>query len=440
MNRIGIRAEDKNRWERRAPLVPDHVRELVEVQGLSFALQPSPRRAFSELDYVEAGAVVDPELAGCRVVLGVKEIPPEKIEAGKVYAIFPHVLKGQAHNFPMLDRMRELGCTLIDYEQIVDRRGRRLIFFGRHAGYAGMLDSLWALGERLAAEGFFTPLEHLRLAHQYASLEEALQHVARVGEHIRHVGLPVGLRPIVAAFTGSGNVARGAQEVYDRLPVLEVDPHDLRDFAEDRDRPRNAVYRTVLTRADRYRRRAGGGFDAQELADHPTRYESALDDLLPHFTLLIHGAYWEPGQPELVTRAQLERLLEGSAQPKLRVLGDITCDIGGSIAATVRTTDPGDPVFVFDPRETQVQKGVAPPGFVVMAVDNLPCELPVEASQHFGDSLVRFVGALARCDWDVPWEALQLPREIHQAILVHRGVPTPPYPTLQQLPPAGGRS
>ncbi len=439
METVGIRAEDKNRWERRAPLVPDHVRELIAAQGLRISVEPSTRRAFSDQDYADAGAVLDPEMDGARIVLGVKEIPVDKIRDGRVYVFFPHVTKGQSFNMPMLRRLLECGATVIDYERIVDRRGRRLIFFGRHAGYAGMLDSLWALGQRLAAEGFFTPFEHVRQARHYADLEEALRHVARVGEHVRHVGLPLGRRPIVAAFTGSGNVSRGAQEVYDRLPVIELDAAELRQLDEDRDRPRNAVYKAVLKREDRYRRRTDGGFDAAEFASHPELYEGALGDLLPRISVLMHGAYWEPGQPEIVSREQLEDLFTGSEQPKLRVIGDVTCDIGGSIAATVRATDPGDPVYVYDPATGSTSSGVAGRGVVVMAVDNLPCELPVDASQHFGDSLVRFVGALARADWDAPHERLALPRELRDAVLVHRGELTPAYGHLSAALKSAGR-
>ena len=279
-----------------------------------------------------------------------------------------------------------------------------------------------------------TPFEQLRPAHQYADLEDALHHVAQVGVEIRHVGLPVGLRPIVAAFTGSGNVSRGAQEVYDRLSVLEIDPQGLSGLAEDRDQPRNVVFphcpgpcRSLpAARRRRFRRR--------RIPRASRAYESALDDLLPHITLLMHGAYWEPGQPELVSRAQLARLLDSDPQPKLRVIGDITCDVGGAIAATVRATDPGDPVYLYDPRNpgAGASSGLAGSGFVVMAVDNLPCELPLDSSRHFGDSLARFVGALAHCDWDEPWESLDLPLELRGAILVHRGAPTPPYVVLHQ--------
>lgn len=435
---IGIRAEDKNRWERRAPLTPEHVRELVEEQGLAVHVQPSKRRAFLDRDYEDAGATLDPTLDRCGVVLGVKEIPPAKLAAGRVYVYFSHVIKGQAYNMPMLARLLELGATLIDYERIVDRKGRRLIFFGRHAGYAGMLDTLWAFGQRFAAEGIESPFERLRLAHQYSSLEEALAHVARVGEEIRRGGLPTGRRPIICGFTGSGNVTQGAMEVFERLPVLDVDPEVLLELGEDRDRPRNVLYRTVFERHHRYRRIADGGFDAAELGAHPERYESGLGRYLPHLSMLVHGAFWEPPQPRLVTRAQLAALFAEEAQPKLRVIGDISCDIDGGIEATMRATDPGDPVFRYDPETGAAAEGFDGRGVLVMSVDNLPCELPVEASHHFGDSFVRFVGALARCDWRRPYEALDLPDELEGAVIVHRGALAPPFAYLEEALAAAG--
>lgn len=440
MTRIGIRAEDKNRWERRAPLIPDHVREIVSSKGIEVSVEPSPRRAFSDQDYEDAGARIDPNLDGCNVILGVKEVPPEDLKAGRTYVYFPHVTKSQAYNMPMLARLMELGNTLIDYELVTDSRGARQIYFGLHAGYVGMIDSLWALGQRLAWEGYFTPLEHIRPALQYDDLEEALRHFVRIGEHIRHVGLPAGLRPIVAAFTGSGNVSQGAQEVYRRLPVQTITPEDLVHLEEDRDRPRNALYKTVLGRGDRYARPGGGGFDDGEFASQPDRYESAIGPLLPHITMLVHGVYWEPSQPALVRRDQLQALFDADAQPKLRVIGDITCDINGSIAATVKPTDSGDPVYVYNPADGQATDGVAGRGVVVLAVDNLPCELPIDASEFFGDSLVRFVGPLARCDWNVPLDKLDLPPDLKRAIIVHRGVLTPAFEHLGQAVAARGKA
>jgi alpha-aminoadipic semialdehyde synthase len=221
-------------------------------------------------------------------------------------------------------------------------------------------------------------------------------------------------------------------EVFERLPMAEVDPEDLLGLPEDRDRPRNVFHRTQFERRHRYRRRDGGAFDADELAEHPERYESALGRYLPHVTLLVHGAYWQPPQPPLVTREMLRKLFAGERQPKLRVVGDISCDIDGGIEATVRSTTPGDPVFVYDPESGEATPGVEGRGVVVMAVDNLPCELPVDASHHFGDSLVRFVGALARCDWRKPLEALELPQELRSAIVVHHGRLTPDYRYLEK--------
>jgi alpha-aminoadipic semialdehyde synthase len=429
---IGIRAEDKNRWERRAPLTPDHVGELVEEQSLELRVQPSARRAFLDRDYRAAGAELADDLSPCRVILGVKEVPAEKLLGGRTYVYFSHVAKGQPANLPMLRRLLELDCTLLDYEQIVDRRGKRLIFFGRHAGYAGMIDTLWALGERFAAEGIETPFERLRQARHYQGLEAALEHLARIGDEIRRRGLPTGRRPLVFGFTGSGNVTRGAAEVFERLPVVDVEAEDLLALAEDRNRQRNALYRAVFARHHRYRRAVDGGFDAAELAAHPDRYESGLEPYLEHLSVLVHGAYWEPSQPRLVTRAMLARLFAGEAQPKLRVIGDLSCDVGGAIEATVRATDPGAPIYTFDPATGGTSEGAGGRGVVVLAVDHLPCELPFEASQHFGDSLVRFVGSLARCDWRRAFEDLDLPPELHRAVIVHRGRLTPGFQYLER--------
>ena len=435
---IGIRAEDKNRWERRAPLTPEHVRELTSEHGIPFRVQASAKRAFADAYYATAGAEVAPDLAPCRVVLGVKEVPPEKVEAEKVYVVFSHVVKGQPGSMPLLARVLELGATLVDYERILDRRGRRLIFFGRHAGYAGMIDTLWALGQRLAWEGAFTPLEHVRLAHQYGGLDEALAHLARLGEHIRHLGFPPPRRPIVCGFTGSGNVTQGALEVFERLPAVDIEPEELLALPEDRDRPKNALYRCRFERHHRYRRRAGGELDVEELALHPERYESGLGPYLPHLTALVHGAYWEPPQPRLVTREMLAGLFAAEERPKLRVIGDLSCDVDGAIEATVRATTPGEPVYVYDPDSGASPPGVEGPGVVVLAVDNLPCELPAEASQHFGDSLLRFVGALARCDWSRPFDELALPPELAAAVVAHRGRLTPAFrylePALEKSP------
>ncbi len=428
---IGIRAEYKNEWERRTPLAPDHVHELIERHGLEVVIQPSRKRIFPEKDFVAAGARIDEDLGGCRLVLGVKEIPTEHLRPDVAYLFFSHVIKGQAGNMPLLRRLLDLGCTLLDYERITDENGRRLIFFGRHAGYAGMIDTLWALGRRLEHEGFHTPFREIRHSLQYHTLDEASRHIRRVGEEIRHTGLPDELDPIVFAFTGSGNVTDGAREIFSRLPFARIKPADLPELPDDPHRPRNILYKVAFPRSERFIHRNGKLFNPNEFRDYPQRYSNALEPLLPYFTVLVHGAYWDPAQPKTLTMEDLRRLWSHGA-PRLRVIGDITCDIGGGIEATVMPASPGDPVYCVDPEDGTATPGITGRGPVVLAVDNLPCELPVESSQHFGDSLVRYVPLLDSCDWNLPLAGIGLPRELLRAVVVHRGELTPDYRYLAE--------
>ena len=146
---IGIRREDKNIWESRTPLTPEQIKELSKDEHIGFIVQKSKTRAYSDNEYEKAGALVQEDLSPSSVVLAIKEIPIEFFQPKKTYIFFSHTIKGQKYNMPMLKRMMDLQCTLIDYEKIVDDKGRRLLFFGNYAGYAGMIDTLWALGQRL---------------------------------------------------------------------------------------------------------------------------------------------------------------------------------------------------------------------------------------------------------------------------------------------------
>ena len=141
--RIGIRREDKNKWERRVPLVPEHVKEFKEKYDVETVIQPSKIRVYSDDEYSDAGAVVKEDMSTCLIVFAVKEIPIHLFEKNKAYVFFSHTIKGQKYNMPMLKKMMDLRCNLIDYEKIKDERGNRLIFFGRFAGFAGMIDTLW---------------------------------------------------------------------------------------------------------------------------------------------------------------------------------------------------------------------------------------------------------------------------------------------------------
>ncbi|HMA53898.1 MAG TPA: hypothetical protein VKT17_05525, partial [Acidobacteriota bacterium] len=208
MNTIfGIRREDINKWEKRVPLIPSHARELAEKYPVEFRVQPSDIRIFNDADYRLAGIPVEEKLSPCPIVLALKEIPIPLIEKGKTYLFFSHTAKGQAQNMPMLKTMMDLGCSIIDYEKLVDDKGRRLLYFGNYAGHAGMIDTLWTLGKRLEAEGLANPFTILHPTHHYRSLVEAKEAVGQLGWKLVKQGLPKELGPVVFGFFGYGHVS-----------------------------------------------------------------------------------------------------------------------------------------------------------------------------------------------------------------------------------------
>jgi alpha-aminoadipic semialdehyde synthase len=430
-NCVGIRREDKSEWERRVPITPDQAATLRREHGLGVVVQPSLIRIFPDADFAQAGAQVQDDLDACDVVLAIKEIPEKAFRPGGVYVFFSHTIKGQPYNMPMLQRMLDLECTLIDYERIVDDRNRRLVFFGRHAGLAGMIDTLWALGQRLAWEGIPTPLAQLRQTHTYADLHAAESAIQAVGEEIRRDGLPEPIVPLVCGFAGYGNVSSGAQEILDHLPVEVVEPPDLEAFMSRGDHARQTLYKVVFKEEHMVvPREPGQPFELQDYYQHPGKYRGVFAQYVPHLTVLVNGIYWSEDYPRLVTRALLRRLWAGGA-PRLRVIGDISCDVEGAIECTVKCTEPGDPVFVYDPLSYEATDGYAGRGVVVLAVDILPSELPREASEDFGRILMPFLPAVAQADYGQPFEQLTLPTEIKRAVIAHRGKLTPDYDYLQ---------
>ncbi len=429
---IGIRREDKHEWERRAPLTPDAVRTLVDEQSVDVVVQSSPIRVHADSEYAAAGATLTDAMPEADVVFAVKEIPIEHFRPGGAYVFFSHTIKGQPHSMPMLRRMMELGCTLIDYEPIADDDGRRLVFFGRHAGLAGMIDTLWLVGQRLHALGIATPFRMLRLAHEYPSLEDALAHVRDVGDAIRHDGLPDAVTPFVCGITGYGNVSLGAQTVYDALGGRQVDPPTAAMLAEQRDPAelRTTVYKVVFRNRDIFQPKDGSPFVRTDYFAHPDRYRSVFDEHLPSLTVIVNAIFWAADAPRLVTNAWLRDAFAGPTPPRLRVIGDISCDIDGGVECTVKPTTPGEPAYVFDPGTGAVADGVTGPGIAMMTTDCLPCELPREATASFTDALLPFVPAIAGANYDGPLADAGLPPEIERAVVLWRGALTPGYSYL----------
>lgn len=425
---IGIRREDINPWERRVPLIPSHVRELIRDHGLEVYIQPSAIRVFPDAEYTLAGARVSEDICPSKIVFAIKEIPIESLAKAKVYVFFSHTAKGQSYNMPMLKRMMELGCSIIDYEKIVNEKGQRILFFGSYAGQAGMIDSLWALGRRLQLEGVETPFLRLKQAIHYKNLVEAKNEVAEVGRLIQQKGLPSRLVPFVCGFLGYGHVSQGAQEIYGLLPHDTVSPRDLAGLFRKTGPAARGLYKVVFKEEDMVRPAAPGGvFDLQDYYREPGKYVSIVESYVPYLSLLINGIYWTKKYPKYITKPFLAKLYGGQEPPRLKVVGDITCDIDGSVECTVQATHSDEPVYVYDPAKDAAVMGIEGNGPVVMAVYNLPAELPLESSSFFSGGLKTYVPAIAAADFQGPFEKCELPPEVRKAVILYRGELAPDY-------------
>jgi saccharopine dehydrogenase (NAD+, L-lysine-forming) len=417
---IGIRREDKNEWERRVPLVPDDVRWLRETHGIRAIVQPSAIRTFRDDEYRAAGAEVSEDLSAAGSVFAVKEIPAELFQERKTYVFFSHTIKGQAHNMAMLKTMMERRCNLIDYERVLNEKNQRLIFFGRYAGLAGMLDTLRGFGLKHQARGVENPFARIRQAYQYASLAEAKAHVEAVGAEIDERGFPPELCPLVVGFAGYGNVSRGAQEIFDLLPHKVLSAGALAEMVDNFSSDNLNLVKVVFSEDDMVRPRQGA-FQLQDYYDHPEKYEGRFEGYLPLLSVLVNCIYWTEKYPRLVTKEYLRNRTVLEPAPKPQVIGDISCDIGGSIEITHKATEPDHAYYTYFADLDRYQDGVQPLGVTVMAVDNLPCEFPRESSEEFSRVLRDFVPAIAAADFRKAPEKLGLPYPVQKALILHSG-------------------
>ena len=420
-NCIGLRREDKNEWERRVVLSPNDVKDLID-EGMRIEIESFPRRAFSDEAYAAAGAKMTDSVRHCDLVLGVKEMPLDFFRENGAYMFFSHTIKGQSYNMKMLSRLRELNCTLLDYELVTDEEGRRLIFFSHHAGLVGMTDSLWTLGQRLKTLGIETPLLDLSPAHRYSDLIALKNAVKTLGKRIENEGFPAEISPVTVGILGYGRVSQGAQEILELLPHTQVLPSELDSYVSSHPGPAHELATVIFHEEHLVEKvRGEGGFQLQDYYDHPENYQSIFEPQLKNLTLLVNAIYWEERYPRFADVETLRRLFSDSGSPKLVAIGDITCDVNGSLACTVRETEPGDPVYVYNPETGTAPRGFSGDGLAVLAVGNLPCELPVEASAHFGLALHPLLPALGEVDLQAQFDKAQLPGPIRRAIILWKG-------------------
>ncbi len=430
-HKIGIRRETKP-GERRTPLTPTAVKQLKEEHSIQTILQPHEKRAFSDEEYKEEGALINEDLSDCSVVFGIKEMDLDIFLPDKAFMCFHHVIKGQESNMPMLKHIMKTGSTMLDYEKVTDDKNRRLIFFGRHAGYAGMIDTLHGFGLRLKEmEGLDSPFLKIKQSCDYFDLKEAKEEITKVAEIIKKDGLPDNLFPLVFGFLGYGNVSQGAQMILDLLPVKVIAPDELAELCAcpDVDECKTTIYKVVFKEEDMVKPKdASAKFVLQDYYDHPEKYEGCFaEEYLEHITVIVNGAYWSDKYPKSITKEDIKELYCGDKEPRLRFIGDISCDVEGGVEATVRISYIERPFFCYDPEEDTATDGVKGSGPAILAIDHLPTEIPRDASDYFSNTLLPFVPNMAKANYNGTLDEAGICDEIKRSVILWKGKFTPNY-------------
>ncbi len=432
MKTLLIRAEDKNRWERRAPIIPADLADVIETTGARAFVEVSDKRFFPEAEYVNSGAETCDSMAPGDVIFGVKEIPVEKILPEKAYVFFSHTIKGQKDNMPLLKKIMESHATLIDYEKITDGKNRRLVYFGPFAGDAGAIDLLSLMGEYWSHKGIETPFSDGLRAHQYRSVAAAQEQLTAIGKRIQKEGLPPQISPLTIGILGYGNVSKGAQKIFNCLPAETIAPKKVQNLLQKKKGNNRTVYLTIFKERDLVQRVDGSPFDLQDYYDHPERYESCFEGFLPYFTLLVNAVYWEKHYPRFITWAGLKTLFKNTPSPRLCGIADITCDTNGSVECNTHSTNTSAPAYRIDPLTGTWSDGHRGEGVVLLAVDNLPCELPNDSSAFFSNQLKPFIPNLLGAEYTSTLENSGLCTELKKAVIVYNGRLTDDYTYLKQ--------
>jgi len=359
--KIGLLREGKQPADQRVVLTPDQVRmALKQHDDLDIVVQPSTDRCFIDAEYTEAGIALQEDLSDCDVIIGVKEVPLAELLEGKTYFMFSHTIKKQPYNQKLLRKILNKNIRLIDYECLTNEHGMRVIAFGRWAGIVGAHNGLYTWGERTKAFG----LKRASACHDYADLIQQYDDIQ--------------FPPLRIVTTGNGRVAQGAWEVLSKMGIRRISPDAFLNSTFE-----EAVY-TPLLCEHLYARNSDKGFELQEFFSHPELYHSIFEPYTKRTDLFINSIFWDPKAPAYFTLQQM-------ATPDFSIgaIADITCDIApeASVPSTIRPSTIADPVYGFDPESG---KEAAPySGKIdVMAVDNLPNELPRDASASFGEQFL----------------------------------------------------
>jgi len=362
--KVGLLKETKTPPDKRVALPPMQAVELMRrFANVEVVAQPSEIRCYKDSEYVEAGIRLQEDLGDCDLLLGVKEVKISALMPNKTYLFFAHVAKKQPHNQPLIKALAEKRITLLDHEYLTDGKGNRLVAFGHWAGVVGAYNALRARG--IKTNRFY--LQPAHLCHDYKELLVGLKKVR--------------LDPKKILITGGGRVAGGAMEIFREIHVREVVPEEFltKEFNEP-----------VVCRIDPWhyaRRKDGKPFDWDYWVSNPSEHESTFVPYTKVADILVACHYWDFRSPCFFTR-------EDMLTPDFRIsiIADVSCDIPGPIPSTVKASTIADPYFDYNPRTGKEEPAFSGESNVtVMSIDNLPGELPRDASECFGRVLIENV-------------------------------------------------
>ena len=363
MIHIGLIAEGKVPADNRVALTPAQCKWLRQNHPeIIISVQQSANRCFSDKEYVAAGTMVVESLADCDIILGIKEVPVDILIDNKTYLFFSHTKKLQPSNQRLLQTILKKNITLIDYECLEHEDGTRIIGFGFFAGVVGAHNGMMAYGNRTGSYN----LERVNSGKNF--------------QHLIHTYFGLKLPAIKIAVTGSGRVAHGVLEIMNLMGIHEVEPEDYceKDFVYP-------VY-VHLKGSDLYKHKIDGTYSRKDFHANPQHYQSIFSNYIAHTDILMNGVYWEQRIPRLFNLNHLS-----NADFRIKTIADITDDMGGSVPCNIGDSTIADPVYGVDKTNYVRTEPYKQNSVDVMAVGNLPNELPRDASRYFGEQLIKYV-------------------------------------------------
>lgn len=361
IRKIGIIKEGKVPHDFRVPLTPHQCAAFKKIYpAIELVVQPSEIRRFKDEEYVKAGITLQEDLSDCDLLIGVKEVPIDMLIPHKSYMFFSHTIKKQPHNAKLLRAILDKKIRLIDYETLKDERHKRLIGFGRYAGIVGAYEGFRAFGKKHGLYELISPSN----CHDRKEMEHEMHKIV----------LPSSIKVVL---TGFGRVGTGAQEIMSLLPIKKITPEE---FVFQKIEEPAYIH---LDTHEYYARRDNGNFDKQDFYANPKEYLSVLSGYLRRADLYISCHLWASSNPVLITK-------EDIVHPdwKCMVIADISCDVNGPIVSTIRASEINNPLYGYHRIENKEVDWREKDAICVMAIDNLPCELPRDASEDFGNELM----------------------------------------------------